>query len=123
MQDPCHIHTNAWEDGIASAGFKPCLEVFIHTAVFEYGPFSKSMYSTYVKEAVVEIEQNVQPDDALLLRWWPAICKDMGWSSNEDTSRGARQRFLSTLSAGKVAHCHQPSNITTERENDDQGET
>jgi hypothetical protein len=102
VQDTNHCHNNGLNEGIASAGYKPSLDVFTGTANFAYGPHHKSSFHEQMLEACVEIATNLSPNDSLLLRFWPDICKDKDFITSEETGVEARVSFLSGLPASKV---------------------
>lgn len=101
-QDTNHVHTNAIAEACTAAGYKPCLEMFVVAANFEYGPFSKSQFHQNMVEAVVEMSTNMDANDGLLLKFWPSICADYGWTGSEQTGKAAREQFLRDMPANKV---------------------
>ena len=61
-----------------------------------YGPWQGCTFHTEIREAALSLSVNLDPDDASLLRFWPAICAEMEIPP-ADQGRDGRAEFLRSL--------------------------
>lgn len=62
-----------------------------------YGPWQNSAWLNDFMDGAADVSQGLTPDDPLLLRVWPGICKDLGYVLPEQQDRAARAAFLQDL--------------------------
>ena len=59
-----------------------------------YGPWHNGMHFKLMVEGALEISVHMGPDDPILLRLWPRICKDFGWSQPHEVDQETRFLYL-----------------------------
>ena len=78
-----------------------------------YGPFQNSAWMSDYMDGASDLAQALTPDDHLLLRLWPGICKDMQFHVPELQGRSARAEFLRELPSFPIFNKKGPKAATS----------
>lgn len=73
--------------------------VFTATPLYNFrsGPWSSTAWDKAMTSVVQTLVQTLLPNDALLLKLWPMICAENGWTSSSQTDEAARARWIKDL--------------------------
>ena len=64
-----------------------------------YGPYNHGGNLQTLWETGLAMMKQLNPDDSFLCKLWPRICRDRGWTTEEQCGRQARVKFLEVLPA------------------------
>lgn len=97
VPDPYHRRHNDIQHAMARSGLYGHFVRKIIEFNLSYGPWQSAGWMRDIEDAVLDVQKTLTPSDPLLLRLWPAICKDNGWHDFDDQSAAARKDFLEML--------------------------
>ena len=97
LQPPLHRRHNDVMNAIIRAGLYDIVALTIFVRNISFGPWNKSGNMQSLWETGIEMSNTLTPDDVFLLKMWPSICQDKGWTTPEETDRAARERFVASL--------------------------
>lgn len=63
-----------------------------------YGPWQSAAYFKDLREAALDMMAGLDPDDDLIIQYWPKIMQDKGLQPAIADTREARAHWLATLS-------------------------
>lgn len=77
--------------------------MYATTVIFNYksGPWASSAWHKAIIECIADMARTLAPNDPLLLRVWPSICRDKGWVLESEVGEDARAEFVSLLCTSK----------------------
>ena len=92
-----HRRCNDVDRGLIQAGaYGTCL-LRLFEANIAYGPWLSGAYFEEMQDMAKELVQAMTPEDPLLLKLWPHICKDHSWTDLRQVDSQARAQFIETF--------------------------
>ena len=89
-----------WNDVKGALKEAQLMRVLLSTMVlynYRCGPWQSSGWFRELQEAVKDAQATLTPQDPLVLRLWPGICKDKSWSEIWEVDGKARADYLQTI--------------------------
>ena len=111
VPDVEHVRHRNLEAATDDSGFRLTANrrnVMVNVA---YGPWNGSGFMNEITETTAELSRNMEPNDPLLLNYWPRIMQDLELPPSEDNARG-RTRYLETLPSAQATYLHGPKAST-----------
>ncbi|CAK0819686.1 unnamed protein product [Prorocentrum cordatum] len=97
LNGPIHRRNNDCDRACVAAGFYTTHLSDMLIGNISYGPWHGRKFwheiCDQAKDAVLALDEH----SPLLIKMWPAICKDRGWVEDKDTNSAARTRWLKDL--------------------------
>jgi len=96
LRDPFHRSWNDLSASLRKAGAWPAYVNSLFVFNISYGPWQHAAFFRKMQSSAASLQKLIQPDDPLLLKFWPAIMADVGTSSTLDSHSGsaARSQYL-----------------------------
>ena len=99
IMPPVHRRNNDLLNATVRAGLYWVFSFTLMQRNLPYGSFGKGANMSELWDTAMELVSASTPDDAWLLKCWPGICRDRDWTSDADTNRDARARFVASVPA------------------------
>ena len=106
--DPAHCGWRALLEALVRSGFMAVASVAQLIYNIAYGPFQRSAFFNYLKDACADISASMKADDPLLVYFWPWIVQDLGWAEHNLDNKEGRTRFLELLLTFNVGNIKGP---------------
>ena len=98
---PMHRRHNDWTNAAARSNNYDVVALTIFERNVAFGPYNKGGNAQELWEVGLELMQFIDADDPFLLKVWPLICSGKEWYTDEETCRGARERFIASLTTAR----------------------
>lgn len=97
LNGPFHRRWNDLTNALCASGLYnvALMSLFINNV--SYGPWQKGGFFNELVETGQELMCHLEADDDMLLRLWPAICRDHEWDQPAQCDRSAREEWIRRL--------------------------
>ena len=109
--DTCHLANNSTLSGCVKSGFQAIQRISVSIYNVRYGPQNHGTFFRYLETAALDASR-LSPDDELVQTFWPLVCEDRQWDSEEQQSRDACFEWLQSLPCSRAATVKGPQTGT-----------